>query len=109
MADEELIRKIRELVGPVLVTSVALEIQKEKSYESITFEDVVRRAEEKIAETREIELLARTEKLRVSSNDARHCRAFFRSRLTRFVSHLSRLRRVKSTLPSASSKPTRQL
>ena len=54
MSEEELIRKIRELVEPALVTLVALRIQEEKSYESITFEDAVKHAEEKIAETRKI-------------------------------------------------------
>ena len=54
MADDELLRKIRELVEPALITLVALHIQEEKTYATVTFEDAVKLAEEKIAETRKI-------------------------------------------------------
>jgi hypothetical protein len=54
MAEDELIRKIQELVEPALITLVALRIQEEKSYQAITFEDAAKLAEEKIAERRKI-------------------------------------------------------
>jgi hypothetical protein len=54
MADDELTRKIREFVEPALITLVALHIQEEKTYATVTFEDAVKLAEEKIAETRKI-------------------------------------------------------
>ena len=54
MPDEELIREIRKLVEPALITAVALQIQQHKSYDAISFEDAVKIAEAKIAETRKI-------------------------------------------------------
>ena len=51
---DELTQKLREFVEPALITLVALHIQEEKTYATVTFEDAVRLAEEKIAETRKI-------------------------------------------------------
>lgn len=54
MTDEELMRKMQELIEPALVALVAIHIQEAKSFESMTFEDAVMFAEEKIARTRKI-------------------------------------------------------
>jgi hypothetical protein len=51
---DELIQKLRQFVEPALITLVALHIQEEKTYATVTFEDAVKLAEEKIAETRKI-------------------------------------------------------
>jgi hypothetical protein len=52
MSDEELLRKIRELVEPSLITLIALQFQ-EKSDE-LSFADAVKFAEEKVAEARKL-------------------------------------------------------
>ena len=52
--ENDLTRKIQRFVEPALITLVALHIQEEKTYATVTYEDAVRLAEAKIAETRKI-------------------------------------------------------